>query len=63
MVEYFDDAIKKQKYSLNVQNIYVSLKRPVWFLFLATTKWAAEFRKLQTRIIYQPIMKLIFIMF
>ena len=51
-------------YNLIVQNIYiyVSLQLHVWFLLLATTKWAAKFRNLQTRIIYQPIIKLVFIM-
>ena len=64
MVWNLYDTIKKQKYNLNVQNIYiyVSLQLPAWFPFLVTTKQAAEFRKLQARIIYQPIMKLIFIM-
>ena len=63
MVWNLDDTIKKQKYNLNGQNIYiyVSVRLPAWFLFLATIKWAAEFRKLQAGIIYQPIMKLIFI--
>ena len=57
MVWNLDDTNKKRKYNLN--QIYVNLQLPVWFL--ATTKQVTEFLKLQTQIMYQPIMKLIFI--
>ena len=54
MVWNLEDPNKKQKYNLN----YIGLQLHVWFLFLAITKRATEFRKLQTQLMYQLIMKL-----
>ena len=51
-------------YNLNFQDIliYVSQQLPAWSLLRASAEWAAEFRKVQTRIMIQLLMELFLIL-
>lgn len=52
-------------YNLNFQDIliYVSQQQlPAWSLLRASAEWAAEFRKVQTRIMIQLLMELFLIL-